>query len=128
MTSSKNLAHNISQLYQRLATCGDDDEEIDENVMDLSAIFNEKVQHLQASLETFYNTKQQSHPDAGTNEQMEFNLLQGEKLRRKRMSGLREAYSLQSYEEALAFELQEPTASCTRQRSAGADSREGRGP
>ena len=49
--------------------------------MDLSAIFYEKVQHLQASLETFYNTKQQSHPDAGTNEQMEFNLLQGEKLK-----------------------------------------------
>ena len=47
--------------------------------------------------------------------------------RMEKMSGLREAYSKQKYDEASTFPLQEPTASCTRQRSAGAASREGRG-
>ena len=45
----------------------------------------------------------------------------------KRLSRLRKAFDDPFNEAASTFLLQEPTASCTRQRSAGAASREGRG-
>ena len=79
--ASKFLVHNISHLYRKVSSSGEIDREEEQKSTIQSTLFYKKLQDLQTSLYKFYNTKQHSHQTTGTNEEIEFNILQGEKLK-----------------------------------------------
>ena len=79
-TASQNLMRNISHLYKKQAVTLDGDEEHEQKCLGQSYLFYKKLQEIQSSLFKFYhNTKQVSRQETGSNEEIEFNLLQGEK-------------------------------------------------
>jgi hypothetical protein len=80
-TTSKSLVHNISHLYKKCADEAKVGEEEEQVSISKSMVFYGKLQNLQVCLYKFYHAKQPSRQDSGTNEEIEFNLLQGEKLK-----------------------------------------------
>ena len=80
-TASKSLVHNISHLYKKSADEAKDGEEEEQIAISKSMVFYNKLQNIQECLHEFYHAKQPSRQDSGNNEEIEFNILQGEKLK-----------------------------------------------
>ena len=81
-TASKALIYNVCQLYKKSVVVAEVDGEDKKTMRSQSfLLFYNKIQDLQTSLYKFYNTKQLSQQDTGNNEEIEFNLLRGEKFR-----------------------------------------------